>query len=80
MKAKRVIITIRLLPQASKLSNEKLLKEIEGPIKESIWHVPWASERLKPVVNSKSSIICAVPQPTSRSFIWSLTTEDIFKT
>jgi hypothetical protein len=44
MKGKKAVITIRLLREASKLSNDELLKEIEKQIKESIWTVPWASE------------------------------------
>ena len=44
MKEKKAIITIRLLREASKLSNEELLKDIEKQIKESIWTIPWESE------------------------------------
>jgi hypothetical protein len=40
---KRAVITIRLLAEADKLSDEQLIKEIEKEIKKAIYVVPWAN-------------------------------------
>jgi len=40
---KRAVITIRLLPEASKLSDEELISEIKNEIKKAIYVVPWAN-------------------------------------
>jgi len=41
--SKKVVITIRLVPEAAKLSDEQLIKEIEKEIKKAIYVVPWAN-------------------------------------
>ena len=40
---KRVVIRIRLLPEASKLSKEELISEIESEIKKAVYVIPWAN-------------------------------------
>jgi hypothetical protein len=40
---KKVQIIVRLLPEASKLSDEELIKEIEEEIKKAIYTIPWAN-------------------------------------
>jgi hypothetical protein len=41
--SKKAVITIRLLAEASKLSDEQLIKEIEEEIKKAIYTIPWAN-------------------------------------
>jgi len=41
--SKKATITIQLLPEASKLSNEELIREIEEEIKKAIYMIPWAN-------------------------------------
>ena len=41
--SKKAVITIRLVPEAAKLSDEQLTKEIEKEIKKAIYVVPWAN-------------------------------------
>lgn len=41
--SKRAVITIRLIPEASKLSDEELINKIEKEIKKTIYTVPWAN-------------------------------------
>jgi hypothetical protein len=43
---KKAHISVRLVPEASKVANEKLKAEIEKEIKKAIFTVPWASELL----------------------------------
>ncbi|MFP3985680.1 MAG: hypothetical protein ACLFU9_06945 [Candidatus Bathyarchaeia archaeon] len=40
-KGKRVVITIRLLPEASSLSNHELKSAMEEEIKKAVYTVPW---------------------------------------
>jgi hypothetical protein len=39
---KKAVVTIRLVPGAAKLSDEQLIKEIEGEMKKAIFVIPWA--------------------------------------
>jgi hypothetical protein len=41
--SKKVIIKIRLLPEASRLSREELMSRIESEVKKAIYVVPWAN-------------------------------------
>jgi hypothetical protein len=44
MKEKKAHITVRLVPEASKVSNESLKAEIEREVKKAIYSIPWANE------------------------------------
>jgi hypothetical protein len=44
MKEKKAHITVRLVPEASKVSNESLKAEIEREVKKAIHFIPWANE------------------------------------
>jgi hypothetical protein len=47
---KKIRITLSLIPEASKVSNEKLKTEIEEQIKETLnrygalWNIPWVNQ------------------------------------
>jgi hypothetical protein len=37
-------MTVRLVPEASKVADENLKAEIENEIKKIIWTIPWADQ------------------------------------
>lgn len=41
--AKKAVIIVRLVPEASKLSDEELKQEIEKEIKKTVYVIPWAN-------------------------------------
>jgi hypothetical protein len=41
--AKKAVIIVRLVPEASKLSDEELKREIEKEIKKTVYVIPWAN-------------------------------------
>jgi hypothetical protein len=43
---KKAHISVRLVPEASKVANKELKAEIEKEIEKAIFTVPWASELL----------------------------------
>jgi hypothetical protein len=44
MKEKKAHITVRLVPEASKIANENLKAEIQREVKKAIYSIPWANE------------------------------------
>ena len=41
--SKKAVITIRLVPEAAKVSDEQLIKEVDKEIKKAIYVIPWAN-------------------------------------
>jgi hypothetical protein len=40
--SKRVLIVVRLIPEASRMANEELLAEIRREVSKSVFMIPWA--------------------------------------